>query len=62
MSTVSQLQAGSDGCTIGQYVIKRLQDYGLQDIFGIPGDYVLSFYKASASFSCVWPNRSISCL
>ncbi|QDS92934.1 Indole-3-pyruvate decarboxylase [Roseimaritima multifibrata] len=30
--------------TIGQYLIQRLQDYGIRDIFGIPGDYVLSFY------------------
>ncbi len=31
--------------SIGQYLINRLQDYGLKDIFGIPGDYVLSFYS-----------------
>ena len=31
--------------SIGQYLIKRLQDYGIGDIFGIPGDYVLSFYS-----------------
>lgn len=31
--------------TIGQYLIQRLQDYGVKDIFGIPGDYVLSFYS-----------------
>jgi len=31
--------------TIGQYLIQRLQDYGVRDIFGIPGDYVLSFYS-----------------
>lgn len=30
--------------SIGQYLINRLQDYGIHDIFGIPGDYVLSFY------------------
>ena len=30
--------------SIGQYLIQRLQDYGIGDIFGIPGDYVLSFY------------------
>lgn len=30
--------------TIGQYLIRRLQDYGIGDVFGIPGDYVLSFY------------------
>ena len=32
------------GQSIGQYLIQRLQDYGIQDLFGIPGDYVLSFY------------------
>ena len=30
--------------TIGGYLIRRLQDYGLKDIFGIPGDFVLQFY------------------
>ena len=32
------------GLSIGQYLIRRLQDYGIRDVFGIPGDYVLSFY------------------
>ncbi len=31
--------------SIGQYLINRLQDYGIADVFGIPGDYVLSFYS-----------------
>ncbi len=30
--------------TIGGYLIQRLQDVGVRDIFGVPGDYVLSFY------------------
>ena len=30
--------------TIGRYLIQRLQSYGLSDIFGIPGDFVLQFY------------------
>jgi len=30
--------------TIGSYLIKRLQDYGVSDLFGIPGDFVLQFY------------------
>lgn len=34
----------TDGVSIGQYLIQRLQDYGIRDLFGIPGDYVLSFY------------------
>jgi indolepyruvate decarboxylase len=31
--------------TIGAYLIKRLQDYGVRHVFGIPGDYVLRFYE-----------------
>ena len=31
--------------SIGDYLIRRLQDYGLRDVFGIPGDYVLGFYS-----------------
>ena len=30
--------------TIAQYLIQRLQDYGVRDVFGIPGDFVLQFY------------------
>ncbi|MFZ5831442.1 MAG: alpha-keto acid decarboxylase family protein [Planctomycetota bacterium] len=30
--------------SIGQYLIRRLMDHGIRDVFGIPGDYVLSFY------------------
>ncbi|HZN35355.1 MAG TPA: thiamine pyrophosphate-binding protein, partial [Pirellulaceae bacterium] len=30
--------------SIGQYLIRRLQDYGLAHVFGIPGDYILTFY------------------
>jgi indolepyruvate decarboxylase len=32
------------GASIGEYLIRRLQDYGVRHVFGIPGDYVLSFY------------------
>ena len=31
--------------SIGGYLIQRLRDYGIHDVFGIPGDYVLSFYS-----------------
>lgn len=31
--------------TIGEYLIRRLQDYGVTDVFGIPGDFVLGFYE-----------------
>ena len=30
--------------SIGEYLIRRLRDYGVRDVFGIPGDYVLAFY------------------
>ncbi|MFV0442418.1 MAG: alpha-keto acid decarboxylase family protein [Planctomycetaceae bacterium] len=30
--------------TIGGYLIDRLQHYGVRDLFGIPGDFVLHFY------------------
>jgi len=30
--------------SIGGYLIDRLCDYGLEDLFGIPGDFVLQFY------------------
>ena len=30
--------------SIGQYLLKRLQDAGVKHIFGVPGDYVLGFY------------------
>ncbi|TWT85361.1 Indole-3-pyruvate decarboxylase [Posidoniimonas polymericola] len=32
------------GLSIGGYLLQRLQDYGVGHVFGIPGDYVLSFY------------------
>ena len=31
--------------TIGQYLIRRLHELGARHVFGIPGDYVLSFFK-----------------
>ncbi len=33
------------GLSIGAYLIRRLQDYGIRDVFGIPGDYILTFYN-----------------
>ena len=36
--------AHSADTSIGQYLIGRLEDYGIRDVFGIPGDYVLEFY------------------
>lgn len=31
--------------SIGQYLIRRLSDYRIEHLFGIPGDYVLAFYS-----------------
>lgn len=31
--------------SIGEYLIRRLQDYGIAHVFGIPGDYILQFYS-----------------
>lgn len=45
------------GMTIGQYLIQRLQDYGISDVFGIPGDYVLSLY----SMLCDSPINVVGC-
>ena len=30
--------------TIGKYLLKKLQSYGIDHIFGIPGDYVVQFF------------------
>jgi indolepyruvate decarboxylase len=35
----------TDQVTIGEYLINRLHQHGLRHAFGIPGDYVLAFYK-----------------
>ncbi|MBF0208104.1 MAG: alpha-keto acid decarboxylase family protein, partial [Oligoflexia bacterium] len=31
--------------TIGEYLITRLYESGISHVFGIPGDYILTFYK-----------------
>jgi indolepyruvate decarboxylase len=33
------------GPTLGQYIIDRLRGLGVEHVFGIPGDYILDFYK-----------------
>ena len=40
----STARRGSEQQTIGGYLIQRLQDYGIEHVFGIPGDFVLQFY------------------
>jgi len=39
-----QASPSGDLQTIGGYLINRLWDYGVRDVFGIPGDFVLNFY------------------
>jgi indolepyruvate decarboxylase len=48
---------GVTGLSVGEYLIKRLWDFGVRDVFGIPGDYVLSFYAMLESS----PLRVIGC-
>ncbi len=40
----SSVASGDIRMSIGAYLIDRLQAYGVRDIFGIPGDFVLQFY------------------
>lgn len=42
---MAQQDANANGISIGKYLIRRMQDYGIGTVFGIPGDYVLSFYS-----------------
>ena len=41
---MNRAESEANGISIGRYLIARLQDFGIRDVFGIPGDYVLSFY------------------
>lgn len=43
--------------SVGQYLIRRLQDYGINDVFGIPGDYILSLYH----MLCESPINVVGC-
>ena len=36
--------ASIGGTSVGQYLIRRLQDHGVRHVFGVPGDYVLALY------------------
>ncbi|MGD9723858.1 MAG: alpha-keto acid decarboxylase family protein [Pirellulales bacterium] len=49
-SDLTQRDGAADRVTkaapsIGEYLIRRLQDYGIGHVFGIPGDYILQFYS-----------------
>ena len=37
-----------------RYLIRRLQDYGIRDVFGIPGDYVLGFTAMLETARSTW--------
>ena len=43
--SVREARRATANRSIGAYLIQRLQDYGIGHVFGIPGDYVLSFYS-----------------
>lgn len=45
MQSVKEEPKPVDEISIGEFLIRRLQDHGIRDVFGIPGDYVLSFYS-----------------
>jgi indolepyruvate decarboxylase len=53
----SMAEMEHNGLSIGEYLIRRLQDYGIRDVFGIPGDYILSFYTMLEQS----PLRTIGC-
>ena len=42
--TTRKTKKAPDPQTIGSYLIERLQEHGVRDVFGIPGDFVLQFY------------------
>lgn len=31
--------------TIGGYLVERLQSFGVDNVFGVPGDYIIAFFK-----------------
>ncbi len=44
-AATAKMRRATVNVSIGQYLIQRLADYGIGHVFGIPGDYVLSFYS-----------------
>ena len=45
IATESGNQRATAEDSISGYLIRRLLDYGIGHVFGIPGDYVLGFYS-----------------
>jgi len=35
--------------TVAEYLLQQLQESGVDHVFGVPGDYVLGFYKILAA-------------
>ncbi|MGD0900539.1 MAG: thiamine pyrophosphate-binding protein [Thermoguttaceae bacterium] len=45
MSRANEVSTGPvSGLSVGEFLIRRLLECGVRDVFGIPGDYVLAFY------------------
>ena len=44
-SPTARAAAGPRAVTIGEYLIERLGALGVEHVFGIPGDYILTLYK-----------------
>ena len=36
--------------TVGEYLLESLKDLGVKEIFGIPGDMVIRFFKVIEDF------------
>jgi len=32
-------------CTVGEYLLTRLKQVGVDHLFGVPGDFVLAFFN-----------------
>jgi TPP-dependent 2-oxoacid decarboxylase len=45
------MHATNQPLSIGDYLIAQLRDHGVSHVFGIPGDYILSFYSKLAASS-----------
>jgi len=44
-NNASELATSNHPYNVGAYLIKRLQSLGVSHVFGVPGDYVLGFFK-----------------
>lgn len=42
MATMTKVKSAR---SVGLYLLDRLQSYGVQHVFGVPGDYILRFDK-----------------